>query len=217
MGAAFLFLSCSSSGGTGGTGGTGGNVGGGGNVGSGGNPDGSSASCMQVSPCGGDVVGTWRISQSCVIATGDLTTCAGATVELDLVIGGTVTYNADRTYSSMPTGGAGTYHEHFPPGCMPYGMTCDQLEQTLGDGGATTTATCSTDSTGACNCVGQEPEMATNQAGTYVTSGSTLTTTTQDGTSSSSNYCVRGNTLYTIVEPGDGALQAMGNLVLVKQ
>ena len=198
IGATFLFLSCSSSGGTTR------------------NPDGSSASCMQVSPCGGDLVGTWRIVQSCVTATADLTTCAGATTQVDFVIGGSVTYDADGTYSSTPTAGAATYHEHFPPGCMPYGLTCDQLGHTLADGGAMTTGTCSTDSTGACDCVGQEPEKASNEAGTYVISSSTVTST-HDGGTSSGGYCVRGNMLYVIAEPGDGALNPMGNIVLVKQ
>src|SRR5262245_32072604 len=183
-GAALLLVSCGGSGGQTGTAGNGG----GGRAGNGaggqaGGTDGGGASCVAVSACGGNIVGSWRVTQSCVTATQDLgNICPGATAEIEFVIGGTVTYNADGTYSTMATGGNATYHEHFPSGCMPFGQTCDQLGQALVDAGTMTSSSCSTDAAGGCNCDGTVPETTTNQTGTYSTSGGTLTLMRDGGT-----------------------------------
>jgi hypothetical protein len=218
IGAALLLMSCG--GGSGHTG-TAGN-GGGGRAGSGaggqtGSTDGGGASCVAVPACGGNIVGNWRATQSCVTATRDLSSvCPGATAEIELVIGGTVTYNSDGTYSSMPTGGTATFHEHFPNGCMPFGQTCDQFGQTLVDGGAMISGSCSTDGAGVCNCDAMGPETATNQTGTYVTSGGTLTLM-HDGMTSTAPYCVQGGMLYEMAGPGDGGVITMGGIVFAKQ
>jgi hypothetical protein len=125
-----------------------------------------------------------------------------------------VTFNANGTYSAMPTGDNVTIHEHFPSGCMPFGFTCAELGQSAMDAGTATN--CSIDSAGGCNCDGTVPATATNQAGTYSTSGGTLTLM-NDGGTSSAPYCVQGNVLYEMSGPSDGGLIEMGGIVFAKQ
>ena len=173
------------------------------------------ASCAAVSPCGGNIVGTWKVTSSCLTATQDLTSvCAGASAELAYMISGTVTYNSDGTTSSslMATIAA---HERFPSGCMPFGLTCDQLGQTGKDAGISDN--CTTDATGACICDSVAPATTSNAPVTYSTSGSTLTTTSANGMTSTSFYCVQGSVLYEFAGPGDGGLTATGGVVLNKQ
>ncbi|HEY4393324.1 MAG TPA: hypothetical protein VGP64_04655, partial [Polyangia bacterium] len=85
VGSVLLLVSCGGGGeqtadggtGKGGVGGAGaGAAGRGGTGGSGGQAagtGGSGASCPAVSPCGGNLVGTWKVTQSCVTATQDIT------------------------------------------------------------------------------------------------------------------------------------------------
>ena len=199
IGAAFAFVACSSSSGR-----------------PTGAPDAGGTTCPPISACGGDVVGTWRVTQSCVSGTQDLSSiCPGATAEIDLAIDGTATFNADGTYTSMPIAGPVMYHEHFPSGCMPYGKTCAEIGQSLADAG-TASGSCSTDSAGDCNCDATAQETANSQTGTYSMSGGMLTLV-HDGTTSTATYCVRGNTLSEMAGPGDGGLITAGTVVLTKQ
>lgn len=218
MGAALVVMSCGGSGGQIGDAGNGGGgqAGSGGATGQMGGAGGGSSGCATVSPCGGDIVGTWKVTQSCLTATEDLSsTCAGASANLTYAFSGTLTYNADLTYSSAITGTT-TVHEYFPSGCKPFGFTCVQLGQIAMDAGIPDN--CSTDATGACNCDAVTPLTPANAPpGTYSISGSTLTTTTQGGTMSTGPYCVQGGVLYEIPGSQDGGLAAMGGIVLTKQ
>jgi hypothetical protein len=195
-------------GGSGGAGGAGGKAGGTGGTG-------GAANCNAVTQaCGGDIVGTWKVTQTCLSASKDLTSvCAGASATFDYTFNGTVTYNADKTYSSSITGSA-VVHEHYPAGCMPFGYTCTQLDQTAMDAG---TGSCSTDATGTCNCDGVATATPSTVTGTYTASGGTLTTM-HDGTTSLASYCVQGAYLYQSAEPAaDAGTTAVGIVVLAKQ
>jgi hypothetical protein len=194
--------------GHGGTGGAGGQAAGTG---------GSGASCPSVSPCGGNIVGTWKVTQSCVTATDDLGStgngCTGASAVLDFTYSGTLTYNADLTLDST-INASEAVHEHFPSGCMPFGLTCDQAGRSAMDAG---TGSCSTDAQGGCNCDLMTTPAASAPAGTYSVSGNRLTSTTSAGSTSTGSYCVQGGVLYLIPDPGDGGLTATGEIVLAKQ
>lgn len=215
-GAALLLMSCG--GGSGQTGdGGGGRAGSGAAGGVGGQTvgtGGAGAGCVTVSPCGGNIVGTWKVTQSCLTATQDLTSvCTGATVNIEYMFSGTVTYNADGTYSQAIEG-RGTYHEHFPSGCTPFGYTCDQLGRVAVDSGISDS--CSIDAVGGCNCDAVNPLTSTAASGTYAISGSTLTST-HDGMTSSGPYCVQGGVLHEMPGQGDGGVTSMGDIVLTKQ
>jgi hypothetical protein len=223
LGVALLIISCGGGGGRtadGGTGGSHGGSGGSGGVGGHatgtGGSGGNGASCPSVSPCGGNLVGTWKVTQTCLTATGNLgNLCDGgdAPANLAFSFSGTLTFNADGTYSSALTGSE-TAHEYFPSGCAPFGATCAQLGQQVIDGGS---ISCSLDSAGGCTCDSMAPARDSSQSGTYATSGSTVSTT-HDGTTSVASYCVQGSVLYEIAGPGDGGvLTSMGVAVLTRQ
>ena len=113
----------SSAGGAGGTGGSsgsgggtrnggsssGGSTGNGGSLGSGGSAGNSqpvdAAACSNVEPCGGDVVGIWTVTSSCLAVTGALNLssvgagCPSGPVTGSLQVVGTWTANANGTYT----------------------------------------------------------------------------------------------------------------------
>jgi len=219
---ALLLVSCGGSGRQTGTDGNGGGragsgVAGGSGSGAGGSTGGADGgiNCNAVTTaCGGSVVGTWKITQTCLSATQDLSsTCPGASAIYDYMLSGTATYNTDGTYSSAGIVSA-LVHEHFPSGCMPFGFTCAQLQQMAMDAG---TSSCSTDAQGSCNCDGVTPVTPGSETGTYSASGGTLTTM-HDGTTSLASYCVKGNLLYQSVEQQpDGGTTAIGVIVSTKQ
>jgi len=124
---ALLIAGCSDYGGAGddddsGTGGTAasqatGGVGAGGTVPTGGvdavgtgGGDAVEASCDDVQPCGGDVLGTWTVSGSCVSLGGEIDLSAlgvgcqsGTITGSTLDVSGTVTFNADANYEDNLT------------------------------------------------------------------------------------------------------------------
>jgi hypothetical protein len=105
LGPALISWGCNSGGnalpGTGGTPGTGGAVSSGGISGTGG----LGTSCPNVTACGGNLVGTWTVTSSCLNVTGNLDLalvgagCPSAPVTGSLQVTGTWTANADGTYS----------------------------------------------------------------------------------------------------------------------
>ncbi|HEY4393000.1 MAG TPA: hypothetical protein VGP64_03010, partial [Polyangia bacterium] len=121
----------------------------------------------------------------------------------------------DLTFDYSAVTASEAIHEHFPSGCNPFGLTCQQLAQTATDAG---TGRCSTDAQGGCSCDSVMMLTSTNPTGMYTVSGSKLTTTSQTGMPSSSSYCVQGSLLYLILDQtADAGLNATGELALAKQ
>lgn len=229
VGTLLLLVSCG-----GGQSGTSGNGGGGaGGPGSGGSAGagaggaagqsagtgGSGATCPSVSPCGGNIVGTWKVTQSCVTASEDLNSagagCTGATAVLEITYGGSLTYKSDLTFDYSAVTATEIVHEHFPSGCSPFGLTCQQLAQTATDGGP---PRCSIDALGGCNCDSVMMLTSSYPTGTYAVSGSMLTTTSTTSMPSTSSFCVQGSVLYLIPgQAADAAVSLTGELVLAKQ
>src|SRR5579871_1941950 len=63
----------------------------------------TSASCGTVEPCGGDVIGTWKVENTCLVNGGLMMDasdiCAGATLDTTGISGmGMMTFAADGTY-----------------------------------------------------------------------------------------------------------------------
>ena len=123
-GVALLLVSCGGGSGQTDGGGRGGSGAAGGASGHAGGTGGGSASCPTVSPCGGNIVGTWKVTQTCITETADLSKeCTGgagtsASANITLMFSGTVTYNADGTYTSALTGtdmGQEHYSERVRP------------------------------------------------------------------------------------------------------
>lgn len=214
-----LVVSCGGGSGQTGAGGSGGGGRGGSGAAGGGAQTGGAggASCDVVSACGGDIVGTWAVTASCLTASKDLSSiCAGASATVAYTFTGTVTYGADQSFTPALTLTA-TAHEYYPSGCAPFGMTCAELGQAGADAASVVSQSCSLDATGACNCDSVQDATTSNIPGTYSVSGDVLTTMQGSATATAVQYCVQGGVLHQIVPPGDGGLQAAGDIVFAKQ
>jgi hypothetical protein len=166
---------------------------------------GGEASCSDVTPCGGDVVGSWGVTSSCLTVSGVLDvsgvglSCSSVPIAGVLQVTGTWTANADGTYSDNTTT-SGEEQFELSASCLANLPTtsCPRLGGPLESlGFASVTCTGSLDV--ACTCsatvdqAGGIGVVASNASasGTYATSDAVLTTSPGDGHS----YCVSGNTL----------------------
>ena len=188
---------------------------------------GGSGTCAMAGTCGGNVVGNWKITSSCIKASGSLgdSTCPGATVDGSLSVTGTAAFTADASYSlAFVLSGSETIF--FPASCLTSNgvtVTCDQLNQVFMamplDPTTITSIHCASAGGGACNCTANLASSSTNESGTYTTSGGTLTTTSTAGDVSTDGYCVQGNHL-DLTPPAnmaDPTLTMSGDITLTKQ
>jgi hypothetical protein len=168
--------------------------GGGGTTGTGGGT--GNATCESNASCGGNIVGTWAVTQVC-----DLTTsvppggCADATnIVSDQVQTGTIAFRSDGTATQMFTT-TGTLTKSSPPICLTSAMqTCADMDAAARAlVGSTYTAASCADSAGTCVCTLMFASPA-NVSGTYTTSGSTLTVVSSADTTTGT-FCVAGANL----------------------
>jgi hypothetical protein len=175
------------------------------------------ATCGVAQTCGGDVVGTWKVTSSCLSATPDafgMTSCPMAPVDLSrFVLTGTTTFRADKTEETTATL-SGMFTISFPSSCLaPAGgpVDCAQVTAGLLTKSASADATFSSASCksggGGCVCDFTVKPMTMTETDTYVTSGASLTETSSDGTVDVSTYCVSGTTLTEHLE----GTKMMGN------
>ncbi|HET6151014.1 MAG TPA: hypothetical protein VFH68_25990 [Polyangia bacterium] len=187
-------------GGVGGRGGTGG-AGVGGSVGSGG----ATAGRCGAPPCGGNLIGTWNVIQSCLSPIMDNPDCPGESFSFaGLQRAGFITFTTDLKYSSTVTN-SGTFVHETPTTCLDLdGVTCADLQaaylvETQPPAATLLSASCT--STGiSCRCVlGLIPESSSD-SGLYATSGTKVTTTSTaaGGTAETDDYCVTGTTMRLI-------------------
>jgi non-reducing end alpha-L-arabinofuranosidase len=214
---------------TGGSGGTSsGGAGSGGSraTGGGSGSGGQTTACTNGASCGGDLVGTWNVTSSCLSLSGDMNVelaslgCPTVPVTGSLQVTGTWTANSSKAYTdnTKTTGSITTY---LAPSCL--SVSSVDVECAKASGAFTAlgwkTATCSTDASGRCNCSATADQSggigvispswaATN--GTYTTSDGKLNTDDYvDYT-----YCVSGNTL--TLTPSPTILPLTGTVVLQK-
>lgn len=166
------------------------------------------ASCGKVAPCGGDVVGNYNIAGACLdsaaLSMDIMIDCPGASVSVGgVTASGNASFNADLTYSLTETVTI-TATETIPASCLTQSgitLTCAQLDQAFQQAIAQDPSTiasghCSGGST--CTCTFKAVPQTMTESGTYITSGTTITTTDSTGASSSSSYCVQGNELHML-------------------
>ncbi len=208
-----------SSGGSGGAGGgqTGGSSGSGG-----------SSTCnasASVTPCGGDVTGTWTVTSACLSLSGPLDmqtlfalSCPTGQVTGSLQVTGTWTAKADGTFVDGTTT-TGTEQLSLPSECKILSkspVTCDRIGSVM-SGGYYDTATCVDAADGGCTCSGTIKQTGSmgfvssdpQTSGNYTTASNTITNT-QDSTQLS--YCVSGNKL--TLTPQGTSPAATGTIVL---
>jgi hypothetical protein len=192
-----------SSGGSGGNRGSGGSTANGGTVGTGGA---GGASCPNVTPCGGDVVGAWTVTSSCLVVSGQLDMsfvsvgCTSAPVTGVIQVTGTWSAKSDGTYSDSTTT-SGSEQIVLPASCLQISgttTTCDRFGQVvLAASFGYDSVSCTSAAGGGCACsatVKQTggiglPSSAPSTSGRYTTSGSAVTL---DGEAKYS-YCVSGS------------------------
>ena len=171
-----------------------------------GSSSGSAGSCGQVEPCGGDVVGNWKFTGSCVnrmtvmdAVASDFSFCPTFTIgAVNLSTTGTATFGADMSYSVNATQ-SGSESFNLPASCLS-GVSCAALstaiQAAVGPGTGVDSASCT--GSGGCTCTMVLTPTATSETGTYATSGNTLTTTASDGTVSGQDYCVKGTSMHLV-------------------
>jgi hypothetical protein len=180
---------------------------------------GDGGTCGMVTPCGGNIVGDWRITSSCIKGMDTLgnSSCPTATVTSSATATGTTSYRADMTYTVSFTL-TGSDSVVIPASCLSAGTTCDQVNQVFFRG-LLPDLRCSSASSGGCNCSLVVPPTPIAETGTYTTSGGTLTTTPTGATPDSGGYCVKGDQL-DLTPPAAmaGATGTMsGDLTLMRQ
>jgi Alpha-L-arabinofuranosidase B, catalytic len=179
-----------------------GSTGTGGTSGSGGAA--AAASCSNVSPCGGNVVGSWSVTSSCLKLSGNLDIsalglgCAAATITGSLNVTGTWSANANGTYSD-DTATSGDAQLAVPAACLMISgttTTCDGLSGPLAAAGFAS-VTCTPVAAGGCTCAATIQESGgigwltsdPQTSGNYVVANNVLTA---DGATKYS-YCVAGS------------------------
>jgi hypothetical protein len=175
----------------------------------------TAASCDGGAACGGDVVGTWRISP-CTAAPTDLSsfdmTCPPATLRSVIsTFDETLTFKADLSYETT-FAETGQYQFDYPPACVSADgatVSCDYFKGKIDSLVGTTSpkftvepATCVA-ANGGCSCTTAFTFAPQVLPGTYSISGTTLTQTRSLGPTISNDYCVQGNTL-TLIGSGAG-------------
>jgi non-reducing end alpha-L-arabinofuranosidase len=209
--------------GSGGAGGKGGSSNGGragaSTAGSGGS--GGALNCTNVTACGGNVVGSWTVTSSCLKLSGQMDVqrlslgCASVPVNGSLTTSGTFRANADGTYTdNTTTRGSATFP--LAPSCLSVSsvpVECDRAANIFSAAGWDD-ATC-TETNGTCNCSLSTEQAAglgqiapfTTPSGNYTISGTTLTIDQL-----SHAFCSEGNTL-TLTPQASGLT---GTVVLQK-
>ena len=208
---------------TGGSSGTGGQAGAAATGGS--SSGGGGGSCSNVTPCGGDVVGTRNVASSCLILSGDMDVtlaglgCSTVPVTGSLQVTGTWTANANGTYRDNTTT-TGSITFPLDDSCLTISsvkVECSKISVVFTALGWAT-STCSIGASGKCYCsaaadqsggIGVISPWASN-SGTYNTSGSGL----HVDDSVEYSYCVSGNTL--TLTPKPTILPVTGTVVLQK-
>jgi hypothetical protein len=196
--------------------------------GGGGAGGGAGGSCTNVTPCGGDVVGTWTVVSSCLKVTGDLDLslagggCPSAPVTGSLQVTGTWTANADGTYSDGTTT-SGDEQFALGPSCLTISstaVTCDGAASFIKNLGYSS-LTCPSAAGGGCTCSGtvQQPgtiavvSVAPSTSGNYTRAGNVVTLSGDAGDTSYA-YCVSGNQM--TLTPQSASPTMTGTIVLQK-
>ncbi len=213
---------------TGGSLGSGGAAATGGSLGSSGS-GGAAGSCSNVAPCGGDVLGTWTVTSSCLNVAGELDLgsvgagCASAPVAGSLQVTGTWTANSDGTYLDNTTT---TGNEQFTlaSSCLVISSTpvkCDGAAGLLTSVLGYTKLDCPSTADGGCSCSATAKQtgglgvlsMSPPTNDNYTTSNNVLTISGGPEDVKYS-YCVSGNKLTLTPQPAKPTMT--GTIVLQK-
>jgi len=155
------------------------------------------ATCLQVRPCGGDVVGTWSFLGECsnVDAANELSDCSLLS-GVSEALTGLLTFNADGTYTVT------NWHQTYAR-TVSAPLTCSGASTCTAGNGTTTsssngeTVTATTNCTGTSTCVCHVASTwdVTTASGSYGATSAGLSVI-GGPLASSFAYCVEGNQLH---------------------
>ena len=205
---------------TGGVQGTGGSTSNGG-VGGGG-------FCTNATPCGGDVLGTWTVTASCLTVSGQVAlsslglNCQSAPVTGSLQVTGTWTAKSDGSYSDN-TVTTGVEQLALPASCLEISgttTTCDRIGGVLTGLGFASSSCTNAASGGGCTCLGTVDQtgwagvvtLDALTSGKYTASGNVVTLVSE----AKYSYCASGNTMTWTPQGLDGTTVLTGTVVFQK-
>jgi hypothetical protein len=202
--------------------GTGGSSSGGTASSSGGTGDGTGGSsssgaaggaCANVTACGGNVVGAWTVSSSCLSVSGQLDLsnffgqgCSSAQVTGSLQVSGTWSAKADGTYTDNTTT-TGTEQIALGAACLSFSgttITCDGVSGVVQAMGYSS-VNCTSAASGGCTCSATVQQLGSlgavstspSASGNFSTSGNTLTL----DSSTPYSYCASSSKLTLAPQP----------------
>ena len=152
--------------------------------------------------CGGDATGTWNIEEGCPPGTQEpMDDCATGYMEITAFDnGGTLTLDADGSFTANFTGGSATVHVYMPSECLG-GATCAQLEDAAQQN---IPGVVCVDGTGGCDCTAETAIDPDSDSGTYTTSGTTVTfVSDSDGNTSTADYCADDDEMWLKMREGE--------------
>jgi len=185
--------------------------------------------CENAIACGGDIVGTWQVTSTCIDADvtpsmGSMNKCTVSFSTNSLQYQGSISYRADLTYDLDVTV-RGAIGITLPAECLTQKdvtLTCAQVEARLKadpDNKRFSSISCESAGTG-CTCDLDITGQRNTESGTYTTTAAGLVSTTPSSGSGETNaYCVKGSTL-TLSPSGNstgGTARASGRITLTKQ
>ncbi len=213
--------------GAGGSAGAGGSVATGGSAGASGGGSGGVALCSNVTPCGGELVGTWTVTASCLTATGEVDLsqsaifCTAPLVAGSLEVSGTWTARGDGTFLDE-TRTTGRHQLALGEDCKWFmgttRISCEKIGGALMGLGYADASCVDDATTGGCTCeavidqpgpyastggIGFAPNPEAYPVEAYSTDGDVLTIG-----QASYSYCVSGTKLILtpVGAPGTGTL-----------
>jgi len=172
--------------------------------GCGGDGGNNAPNCLQVQPCGGDLVGSWRFLGGCVSASAlnaetQSTACPGSAITgASIDIAGTATYGADLTYT-FDLQETITLAYAIPLSCTT-ATSCSEYAAGVMPGASASGVTCVGTTTCACRQSFSIPRTVVT--GTYTTAGPTIQLTSSASGVTTSSYCVQGDLLHLMTVSG---------------
>jgi non-reducing end alpha-L-arabinofuranosidase len=180
--------------------------------------------CPNGTSCGGDLVGTWQVSSSCLALSGDLNVemgslgCKTIPVVSSLQVTGTWTVKSDGSYKDATTT-KGSMTFPLDPSCLSVSsvpVECGNMGAAFNTLGWNNTTCSETD--GKCSCKAETnlvgglglPSIYSSDSGNYEASGGALKVDEQVEYS----YCVEGSNL--TLTPKPTILPVKGTIVLQK-
>jgi hypothetical protein len=181
--------------------------------------DGDPFHCGRVEPCGGDLVGNWKVVDGCLntqVAAAEAMTIVGGSCR-NVISGavttsyGTLALGADLGFTASLTF-SGLASPSFPESCLA-GRTCAEMQAFLAAEGVMVQE-CIALGTASCTCYIAAVSSEFGGSGTYLATDTTLELRPDGVAAWSKQYCVTGAQLHIT---GTNGAKFLDDLVLERQ